>query len=305
MSFWKRLFCGTRNRKDPSEDTSAAVQLTKAEQLRSTLAQLYGRGEYAQALPVAVGLCEVTQRAVGNNHPDYAACLNNLAEVYREMGNYTQAEPLYRRAAAIDRAAFGEDHEFYATDINNLALLYQALGRNGDAEPLFQQALSIYRKTSDNDHPMVAVSLNNLARLYHAQGQYDTAENLFQEARALQQAAGHENQPAYAMMLNNLAALYRTMGRYREAEPLYREALLAPWPCRPSATDWRSTCSSILAILQAWRSQASSNSRCPSCGGRSFCCGIGAPSIDASWSRSSCSDIRGYMRNTSPRMPLN
>lgn len=79
----------------------------------------------------------------------------------------------------------------------------------------------------------------------------------------------------------------------------------APWPCRPSANDWRSTCSSILAILRAWRSQASSNICYPICGGRSFCCGIGARSIGASWYRSSYSDILGCMRNTSPRMPLN
>lgn len=78
-----------------------------------------------------------------------------------------------------------------------------------------------------------------------------------------------------------------------------------PWPCRPSAKNWRSTCSSRLAILRVWRSRTSSNISCPSSGGRSSCYGIGARFIGVDWSRISYCNILGYGRNISLPMPLN
>ena len=39
--------------------------------------------------------------ALGPDHPDVAASLNNLAELYRAQGKYADAEPLYQRALVI------------------------------------------------------------------------------------------------------------------------------------------------------------------------------------------------------------
>jgi hypothetical protein len=38
------------------------------------------------------------EKALGPEHPDVAAGLNNLAEFYRLQGQYAQAEPLVKRA---------------------------------------------------------------------------------------------------------------------------------------------------------------------------------------------------------------
>ena len=47
--------------------------------------------------------------ALGENHPDFAQSLNNLAALYKSQANYTAAEPLYRQALEIRRVALGED----------------------------------------------------------------------------------------------------------------------------------------------------------------------------------------------------
>ncbi len=65
------------------------------------------------------------QEALGENHPDYATSLNNLAKLYREMGEYSKAEPLFRNALEICKRALGENHPNYATSLNNLAMLYK------------------------------------------------------------------------------------------------------------------------------------------------------------------------------------
>jgi hypothetical protein len=37
----------------------------------------------------------INQRALGPEHPDTAAALNNLAALYRATGAYDKADPLY------------------------------------------------------------------------------------------------------------------------------------------------------------------------------------------------------------------
>jgi tetratricopeptide (TPR) repeat protein len=52
----------------------------------------------------------IREKALGPDHPDVAASLNNLAELYRAQGQYAQAEPLYKRSLAIVEKALGPDH---------------------------------------------------------------------------------------------------------------------------------------------------------------------------------------------------
>jgi Tetratricopeptide repeat. len=53
-------------------------------------------GNYIQAIAFAEELRDLIWQKVGYDHPDYAASLNNLAELYRSMGRYNDAEPLFR-----------------------------------------------------------------------------------------------------------------------------------------------------------------------------------------------------------------
>jgi tetratricopeptide (TPR) repeat protein len=50
------------------------------------------------------------KRLLGDNHPDVASSLNNLAYLYESQGRYTEAEPLYLQALAIAEQALGENH---------------------------------------------------------------------------------------------------------------------------------------------------------------------------------------------------
>ena len=47
--------------------------------LNQQVDQLYQQGQYEQAVPSALQACELTRQALGENHPDYAVSLNNLA----------------------------------------------------------------------------------------------------------------------------------------------------------------------------------------------------------------------------------
>jgi tetratricopeptide (TPR) repeat protein len=52
---------------------------------------------YPAAEPLFKEALAINKKVLGENHPDYAMSLNNLATLYDDMGNYTAAEPLYSK----------------------------------------------------------------------------------------------------------------------------------------------------------------------------------------------------------------
>ena len=112
----------------------------------------------------------IWEKALGEDHPNVAQSLNNLAVLYNSQGRYSEAEPLLQRSLAIWEKALGEDHPNVAQSLNNLAVLYNSQGRYDETEPLLQRSLAIREKALGENHPNVAQSLNNLAALYQNQG---------------------------------------------------------------------------------------------------------------------------------------
>ncbi|BAY61764.1 NB-ARC domain-containing protein [Calothrix brevissima NIES-22] len=184
-----------------------------------------GQGLYDQAAPWFEQCLEVTKRRLGEEHPDVASSLNNLAALYYYQGRYSEAEPLYVQALQLRRCFLSESHLDVANSLNNLANLYYTLGSYSKAEPLYVQALSLRRRLLGEKHLYVANSLNNLAELYRSQGRYSEAEPLYVQALSLTQHLLGQEHPVVVTSLNNLANLYYSQGRYSEAEPLYVQAL--------------------------------------------------------------------------------
>ena len=71
-------------------------------------------GKYAEALPLAQAM--VTQLEKGPPNKDYAGALNNLAQVYADMGRDAEAEPLYKQALAVMEKAVGLESVDIAID---------------------------------------------------------------------------------------------------------------------------------------------------------------------------------------------
>ena len=183
------------------------------------------QGRYGQAEPLFQYVLAMTKRLLGDEHPDVATSLHNLASLYDKQGRYGQAEPLYQDALAMTQRLLGDEHPDVAQSLNNLAGLYDKQGQYGEAEPLYQDALAMRQRLLGDEHPDVAQNLNNLAVLYRNQGRYGEAEPLFQDALAMRQRLLGDEHPDVAQSLNNLATFYDNQGRYGEAEPLYQNAL--------------------------------------------------------------------------------
>ena len=205
----------------------SAQGLFEASDLNKCAIELDNAGRYSDAEPLYKRELEISEKALGPDHPEVATALSNLAFLYGEQGRYSEAEPLYERALAIREKALGPDHPDVAVSLNNSAALHRDQGRYADAERLHRRALTIREKALGPNHPDVAVSLNNLAELYRAQARYAEAEPLYKRALAIwERSLGPDDpNPAVALSLNNLAEAYRAQARYADAEPLYKRSL--------------------------------------------------------------------------------
>jgi tetratricopeptide (TPR) repeat protein len=82
----------------------------------------------------------IYQKVLGKEHPDTATSLNNLAELYLEMGEYAKAEPLLREATRILQKILGSEHPDTTEILDNLAYCEFDLGRIDEATALARQA---------------------------------------------------------------------------------------------------------------------------------------------------------------------
>ena len=99
------------------------------EALNTRVIELYQAGKYGEAIPLAEQCAAASKARYGENAPEYATALNNLAQLLQATNRLAEAEPLMRRALAIDEKSFGPDHPNVARDLNNLAQLLQATNR--------------------------------------------------------------------------------------------------------------------------------------------------------------------------------
>ena len=167
---------------------------------------------------------EITKKAEGVDHPDYATSLNNLAVLYRAKGDYALRRAAVPRGAGDPEEDVGRGPPRLRPTLNNLAALYQAMGDYARAEPLYRQALEIPRRRWARTTPTMPNALNNLAELYRQWATTPAPSRSTARRWRSQEGAGR-GPPHYATGLNNLALLYMAMGDYARAEPLYRQAL--------------------------------------------------------------------------------
>ncbi len=209
-----------------TQTLTAAVRDEEILWLFDRLGNFYkSQGFYELSQPWLIKCLQAAKARMGNDHPDVATSLNNLAGLYYSQGCYSEAESLYLQALKRRRCLLGTNRLELAITLNNLGLLYYAQERYQEAEPLYLEALRLRKRFQKNYSPDIAATLNNLGLLYYAQGRYSEAEPLYREALELRQSILGHHHLDVATTLNNLASLYDAQGRYSEAESLLIQAL--------------------------------------------------------------------------------
>ena len=166
---------------------------------------------------------QIREQTLGPEHPNVAASLENLAEVYWAQGKYVEAEPFAQHVLQLWEQAQGPDYHV-AEALRILANVFREQGKYAEAERLYQRALQLWERALPG-HPNIAPLLNELAECYRVQSRDTEAEEFF--LRALQiweQARGPEHSEE-ADTLSGLANLLRDRNMSLEAEQFYQRAI--------------------------------------------------------------------------------
>ncbi len=153
----------------------AGIAGATAELLSQMGTLLLTKADYEEAEPLFRRALQIDEARYGQDHPDVAIRLNNLAGLLKATNRLAEAEPIYRRALQIDEGSYGQDHPDVASDLNNLAALLQAANRLAEAEPLMCRAFMIFLSGLGLGHPNSQTVLDNYIKILQAQGLSEAA----------------------------------------------------------------------------------------------------------------------------------
>jgi CHAT domain-containing protein/tetratricopeptide (TPR) repeat protein len=248
------------------EVESGPDSLPVAEVLIPLVRSLYKGGKNAEPGTVALAArgVAIREQLLGPDHPDLAASLNVLGNVYRLNADYAKARPVLERAlriseksagpgdiatgvalgdlgsVAADVADYAKAREYYdralaiaeksdtpirvASLLNNLATVLMDIDDSG-AVPLLRRAAAIYEKEEGPDHPYLAVALNNLSGALQDAGDLEEAREAEERALRIRETRLGPDHRLVAHSLTSLASIFSALGQPERARPLVERAL--------------------------------------------------------------------------------
>jgi acetyl-CoA synthetase len=100
----------------------------------TTLMEIY----YCRAL-------EIKQKSLGDEHPDVAVILNNMAELYHSQGRYSEAEKKYKRVLKILQKIHGPQHLQLVTVLENYANMLKKIENRANDVVLIEKRINLIR----------------------------------------------------------------------------------------------------------------------------------------------------------------
>ncbi len=140
----------------------------------------------------------------GEDHPQVATALSNLAHVLRLHKNETEAEVLLREAWTI-RKGVNEKHPDVGRSMMNLANCLREQQRFDEAAGLLDRALKIHEETLGEDHPSYARNLGYMGDLHFSMKDFAVARENFEKALALNRKVLSPDHPHIASNLMMIA----------------------------------------------------------------------------------------------------
>ena len=218
-------------------------------------------GRFDEAEKLHSQILELRKIALGTDHANTIAALENLALTVEQQGRREEATKMRREVLEKRKRILGEDHpvtletmgdlalklkdpeeavrmmtevvekrrrlhgeenEHTLLAINNLGTMFLSQSRLADAENMFQLSLQGSEKLLGSGHKLTLMILNNLSTMYRRQGKLEEMEKLVQrEVQGYEKAMG-PNHPSTLSKVEKLADLYRSQGKHEKAAELYQ-----------------------------------------------------------------------------------
>ena len=180
---------------------------------------------YKQALSDYKQAYEMRQNLHTGNHPDIAASLNNIGNVYFDLRQDQEALKYYEQALEIRQDLHTGNHPDIAVSLNNIGNAYWHLRNHSKALEYYEKALEMEKALYTGNHPDVAMSLNGIGNVYSDLNQHKETLKYYKQALEMRQALYTGNHPHIANSLNNIGNVYYALGQDQEALKYHEQAL--------------------------------------------------------------------------------
>jgi tetratricopeptide (TPR) repeat protein len=208
---------------------------------------------FVEAQPQLERAVEIRKRALGAQHPDTLASMDELGQLYTLQGKYPAAKELLSEVLAARRRVLGEQHPDTWTTLSNLGIAISYEGDDTRAAPIFQEVLAADRRLHGEEHPETLSVMDDLACTYLRLGRFEEGSSLLERELELQRRVLGPKHPTTINSMHNLATGYRALGRFDQAESLF----LAAWDARRHAMgeDHWETQNTVFSLAISYRAQ--------------------------------------------------
>jgi tetratricopeptide (TPR) repeat protein len=194
-------------------------------ELRRTIGETYsGLGLYAQAEPLLRAALDSYRRLFGEDHPDTARTLYDLATLMRKQGNFQQAETIFRQTLGIQRKLTPQGDEATAETLFYLGEDLVQAGRTNEAETEITASLAMIRRVAGENHSLVALGQSTQGLIAEYRGDLSAAADLYRQSIATFRRLGPPN-ALESLVLMNLATNLTSQKKYDEAAATFREGI--------------------------------------------------------------------------------
>lgn len=127
--------------------------LKQIETLNHQIQQAGEKGDLQAAITAAEEVLAISQKTFGEQAPEAAKALNNVANLYLYSDNALQAERLYKEAILIEADKYGKDSKELADSYYNLAMAYAVQKKYEEGRQMLTKSHQIRLKNFGEDHP--------------------------------------------------------------------------------------------------------------------------------------------------------
>jgi serine/threonine-protein kinase len=183
-------------------------------------------GDYAAARPPLEEALEIRRRTLGDDHPDVATSLINVAELVRASDDqFQKAVPLLQRAFEIRHRQLGDSDPRTADALYRLGSALHMAGEYDRARPVFEHWRQLVAKQPVALTPERAEQLGTFADIMEFSRQLPRADTLRRQKLALDRALYGERHYQVAVDLSQLGGVRLDLGDVTGADTLLHQAV--------------------------------------------------------------------------------
>jgi eukaryotic-like serine/threonine-protein kinase len=183
-------------------------------------------GDYAAARSPLEEALRIRRRTLGDDHPDVATSLINLADLTGVAADQERdAVPLLQRAFDIRHRQLGDGDPRTADALYRLASALHAAGQYDRARPMFEQWRQIVAKQPVQLTPERAAQLGTIAIMMQFSHQLPRADTLFRQRLALDRELYGDRHYQVAVDLSQLGGVRLDLGDTTGADTLLHQAV--------------------------------------------------------------------------------